>query len=66
MNADIPWAGLIPLLIVVLAFLVYCLIDIARHDVKYLPKWAWAVICLASIPVGGVVYLMVGKDSGRT
>lgn len=49
-----------------MAFIVYCLVDISRHDVNYLPKWAWAIICVVSIPVGGIVYLLVGRNSGTT
>ena len=29
--------------------------------VRYLPRWAWAIICLASIPLGGIVYLILGR-----
>jgi ABC-type branched-subunit amino acid transport system ATPase component len=29
--------------------------------VRYLPKWAWAVVCLISIPLGGIVYLSIAK-----
>jgi phospholipase D-like protein len=43
-------------------FEAYCQIDIFRADqVRYLPKWAWAGICLVSIPVGGIVYLVIGR-----
>lgn len=39
-----------------------CQIDLYRAEtVRYLPKWAWAVICVISIPVGGIVYLSMGK-----
>jgi hypothetical protein len=39
-----------------------CLADIARADqVRYLPKWAWALICLAQTPLGGIIYLSVGR-----
>ena len=61
---DIPWAAVVPLVVAGLAFVVYCLVDIARHDVRYLPKWAWALICALSIPLGGIVYLLVGRDPG--
>jgi hypothetical protein len=61
-SVSIPWAALGPILVVVLGFLTFCWVDIARHSVKYLPKWAWAVICLVSIPLGGIVYLIVGRD----
>ena len=38
-----------------------CLADIARAgQVRYLPKWAWALICLAQTPLGGILYLSIG------
>src|SRR5690606_9241988 len=39
MNLDIPWAALAPIIVVAVVFVVYCLVDLARHDVRYLPKW---------------------------
>jgi hypothetical protein len=40
----------------------YCLLDIARAaDVRYLRKWAWVVICLIQNPLGGIVYLSIGR-----
>jgi hypothetical protein len=39
-----------------------CLADIARAgQVRYLPKWAWVLICLAQTPLGGIVYLSIGR-----
>ena len=66
MNSNIPWAGLVPVAILLLGFAAYCVVDIVRHDVKYLPKWAWILISFASIPVGGIIYLLVGRDSNRS
>jgi phospholipase D-like protein len=57
----VPWAAVAPVVVVTTAFVGYCLVDLARSEVRYLPKWAWALICLASVPVGGIVYLLVGK-----
>lgn len=62
--SDIPWAAVVPIFILLLAFVVYCWWDISRHQVRYLPKWAWAVICGLSIPLGGIVYLLIGRDQG--
>jgi hypothetical protein len=59
---SIPWAAALPLLIAGLAFVGYCLWDLSRTNVRYLPKWAWAVICLVSVPVGGIIYLLLGRD----
>jgi hypothetical protein len=30
--------------------------------VRYLPKWAWVLICIASVPLGGVIYLLIGRQ----
>lgn len=50
------------LVVAAVAFDVYCLIDLYRAGaVRYLPKWAWAFICVISIPIGGIVYLTLGR-----
>jgi Phospholipase_D-nuclease N-terminal len=55
-------AALIPIVVVAIGFEVFCLVDLARTDeVSYLPRWAWAVVCLITIPLGGVAYLVFGK-----
>jgi hypothetical protein len=44
----------------------FCLTDIARaKQVRYLPKWAWLVICLAQLPGGGIAYLSLGHVGRR-
>jgi hypothetical protein len=49
-----------------IGFDVFCLVDIARAaQVRYLPKWAWALICLIQTPGGGIMYLSIGHI-GRT
>lgn len=33
--------------------------DLARHEVRHLPKWAWAAIIVAvSFPFGAIVYFV--------
>jgi hypothetical protein len=44
----------------------FCLRDLIKADpatVRYLPKWAWAVICLISCPWGGLLYVIVGRNA---
>jgi ABC-2 type transport system ATP-binding protein len=56
-------AGPLTILVLALAFAVFCLVDLARADrVRYLPKWVWAIIICVSVPWGGIVYLVAGKD----
>jgi len=55
-------AALVPLIVLAAAFAVFCLLDVARAaEVRYLPKWAWAIICLISVPLGGIIYLVLGR-----
>jgi hypothetical protein len=54
--------ALIALLVVVLGFVVCCLVDIARaKEVRRLDRETWALICLVSLPLGGILYLALGK-----
>jgi len=55
-----PWAALAPLIVLVLAFDVFCLYDLRKADVRYMPKWAWAIV-IVILNFGGVVYLAVGR-----
>ncbi|MEV6924620.1 PLDc N-terminal domain-containing protein [Dactylosporangium sp. NPDC051485] len=58
----VPTAALIPFAVAAVGFVAYCLFDLSRSSVRYLPKWLWAIVCLVSIPFGGVVYLLIGRD----
>jgi hypothetical protein len=60
----VPAAAFAPLALAVVAWLVYCFIDLSRARVRHLPKWAWALVILLSVPVGGIVYLLVGREPG--
>jgi hypothetical protein len=49
-------------LLVAIGFEVFCLVDLAgAQEVRYLPKWGWLIVSLVSIPLGGIVYLSIGK-----
>lgn len=58
-----PLAALLPIVLLMLAFDAYCLVDLSRSRVRHLPKWAWAlVIVVVSAPIGGVIYLAAGRE----
>jgi hypothetical protein len=53
---------LIVVIVVAVAFEVFCLVSVVRtEEVRYLPRWLWAIICLVSVPLGGIIYLTIGK-----
>ena len=57
-----PHGWPVPLVLALAAgFDAFCLVDIARAaHVRYLPKWAWALVCLLQSPGGGIMYLSIG------
>ena len=58
------WAAVVPLIVLSLGIVAWALIDLARAErVRGLPKWGWAIIiCLVSIPIGAIVFLVAGRD----
>jgi Phospholipase_D-nuclease N-terminal len=56
--------ALAPLLIVAVGFDAYCLVNLIRSpSVRYLPKVVWGIIIVfISFPLGGLLYLFVGRD----
>ena len=42
-------------------FVGYCLNDLRTAQVQHLPKWAWAVVVVISVPFGGIAYLALGR-----
>ncbi len=57
-----PAAAIAPLIILVVVYLVWVLRDIARSEVRYLPKWGWVLLTVLSIPLGGIVYMLMGRE----
>jgi len=52
-----------PLLIIELVLLVIALVDlIRRQEVRYLPKWGWALIILFISMIGPIAYLILGRQ----
>ena len=57
------YAALLPIAIIAIGFAVYCLNDLYHAEqVRYFPRWVWAILCVASIPLGGIAYLIFGKE----
>ena len=61
-GGSLPAAAVVPIVVIAVAFVVFCLVDLVRADqVRYLPRWAWAIVTLVSVPLGGIVYLILGR-----
>jgi hypothetical protein len=54
---------LIPILIVQLGLMVYCLVDLFKRDhTRGVPKWMWAMIIILGELVGPIIYLLLGRE----
>lgn len=54
----------IPLILLVCFYLGTCFYSIFKNEhVKHLPRWVWALICIISIPLGGILYFIIGRDT---
>jgi hypothetical protein len=63
MLADLTFvAGLI----VVIGWIVLWAIELVRAgEVRFLPRWTWALLCIFCIPLGAIAYLIVGRAWGH-
>ncbi len=53
---------IIPILLIQLGLMVFCLIDLSRRERTKGPKWLWAVIIIFGELIGPVIYLLVGRE----
>ena len=52
-----------PLLIIQLILLAIALVDLIRREqVRYIPKWAWAIIIIFINLIGPISYLLIGRE----
>ena len=56
---DIDFTLLIPILILQVIFSIYCFIVITKNPVKFIPKWAWTILCINTI--GCIAFLILGR-----
>jgi hypothetical protein len=53
---------LIPVLLLELGLMIYCVVDIARRPKTRGPKWMWLVIVVLINLIGSIVYLLIGRE----
>ena len=53
---------LMPLIMLQLGLIVFCLYRLTKDRVKYLPKWAWALIIVFVNLFGPIIYLFIGRE----
>ncbi len=56
----------IPVLIIEYGLLIFALVQLFKNEVRYMPKWGWALIIILINIIGPAVFLIIGrkKDGG--
>jgi hypothetical protein len=57
-----PIAAVVPLIVAAAAWIAYCWWDLSKSDVRHIPKWGWALVIALSVPIGGILYLTLGRS----
>ena len=53
---------LIPVLVLELGLMIYCLVDVIRRPKTRGPKWMWIVIVVVINSLGPIAYLIIGRE----
>jgi hypothetical protein len=53
---------LAPIIILELVLVCFCLYRLTQDRVKFLPKWTWALIIIFIQLIGGISYLLIGRE----
>lgn len=58
------WIALVlPIALLQLGLIIFALKDlITRRSVRYLPRWAWALLVIFTGLIGPVLYLVIGRE----
>jgi hypothetical protein len=51
-----------PLIALQFGLIIFCLYKLCKDKVKYLPKWAWALIIVFINIFGPIIYLLIGRE----
>lgn len=59
---SMPVEALVPFFVVIIGFTVICVVSVLRSEgTRNLNRALWCLICLISMPLGGVLYLLLGR-----
>lgn len=52
----------VPIIIIQLVLMIFCLLKLSKDATKYLPKWLWALIIIFGELLGPIAYLIIGRE----
>lgn len=58
---EIPWKVIAPILVFLFILIMVALVSCIREEKTNGPKWVWILIILFFIPLGSVLYFVIGR-----
>jgi len=52
---------LIPVIIIEYGLLIFAIVQLAKNEVRYMPKWGWILIVVFINIIGPIIFLLIGK-----
>ena len=52
---------LIPIFLIELGLMIYCIVDLVKREKTNGPKWVWVLVIVLVNIIGPVIYLIVGR-----
>jgi hypothetical protein len=52
----------VPIIVMGVVLVGFCLYRLKVDRVKFLPKWAWALIIIFINLIGGITFLLIGRE----
>jgi uncharacterized integral membrane protein len=48
-------------IIIEYGLLIFAIVQVAKNEVRYLPKWGWILIIVFINIIGPIIFLLIGK-----
>lgn len=52
---------LIPVIIIEYGLLIFAIVQLAKNEARYMPKWGWVLIIVFINFIGPIIFLLIGK-----
>ena len=52
---------LIPVIIIEYGLLIFAIVQLAKNEVRCMPKWGWLLIIVFINIIGPIIFLLIGK-----
>lgn len=59
-GRSVNFAWWVPIFVIAVVLSLGAIVHVATHPTPYMPKWAWIGFIVLTMPLGAIVYVIVG------